>query len=464
MTEEKKQNLNKLIFIIFEIFSVISCITCILLLKVEEKQLLALLPLGFAVITLFFQKELMQDNIIILIIDALYFVRLSILPFLYSFNCDIQLFEGKEYVSSYINKSCILMLFEFLAIQITIYLHSHRKNNDKIKVKYINIKENISKFLIIGLSAYIIIVYCFMPQYAESFKTILNLSDADFTIAGDSIVYQIGTIGRIIKTLFSMSFQIIRILLPAYIIRSVCKKNASPKLAFAVLIVFCLLQFFFLTSTFAEAIVACLAIILYYLHLFPSKKKKIIMLIGISTIGIMIVYFAVRYFSKNSSIYDKSSGPILYMAQIISAYFTGPDNVAAIFNVDKSFGKEAFKAGIIGAIPFNSTLFGDRGNKLQYYYNIYNRAYGQIPPTIGAGYYYFGVILAPIISILFVKLSLVYYDKAQKINKSIKYISEIFCSITFALGTVMYSPSITLAWFFSWGIPMLILTSFTGEK
>ena len=332
------------------------------------------------------------------------------------------------------------------------------------KLKYINIKENISKFLIIGLSAYIIIVYCFMPQYAESFKTILNLSDADFTIAGDSIVYQIGTIGRIIKTLFSMSFQIIRILLPAYIIRSVCKKNASPKLAFAVLIVFCLLQFFFLTSTFAEAIVACLAIILYYLHLFPSKKKKIIMLIGISTIGIMIVYFAVRYFSKNSSIYDKSSGPILYMAQIISAYFTGPDNVAAIFNVDKSFGKEAFKAGIIGAIPFNSTLFGDRGNKLQYYYNIYNRAYGQIPPTIGAGYYYFGFILAPIISILFVKLSLVYYDKAQKINKSIKYISEIFCSITFALGTVMYSPSITLAWFFSWGIPMLILTSFTGEK
>ena len=56
MTEEKKQNLNKLIFIIFEIFSVISCITCILLIKVEEKQLLALLPLGFAVITLFFQK------------------------------------------------------------------------------------------------------------------------------------------------------------------------------------------------------------------------------------------------------------------------------------------------------------------------------------------------------------------------------------------------------------------------
>ena len=65
---------------------------------------------------------------------------------------------------------------------------------------------------------------------------------------------------------------------------------------------------------------------------------------------------------------------------------------------------------------------------------------------------------------LFVKLSLVYYDKAQKTDKSIKYIAEIFCSIIFALGTVMYSPSITLAWFCGWGVPMLILTSFTGEK
>ena len=89
MTEEKKQNLNKLIFIIFEIFSVISCITCILLIKVEEKQLLALLPLGFAVITLFFQKELMQDNIIILIMSDLPIIFLQLIvnfrPFLVIF-------------------------------------------------------------------------------------------------------------------------------------------------------------------------------------------------------------------------------------------------------------------------------------------------------------------------------------------------------------------------------------------
>ncbi|MEI3396114.1 MAG: O-antigen polymerase [Clostridia bacterium] len=304
-----------------------------------------------------------------------------------------------------------------------------------------------------------------MPQYSVKFKNIFDLSDANFTIAESNITYQIGSVGRIIKTLFSMCFQIFRILFPAYIIRKLYEKKSNSKWIMVILLIACLTQFLFLTSTFAEAIVACLAIILYYIHLFPEKKKKMFKLVIICTLGIMILYFSVRYFVKiDTSLYSKSNGPILYMTQIISAYFTGVDNVAAIFNVDKTFKLEAFKAGLLGAIPFNSTLFGNRGNKLQYFYNNYNGAYGQIPPTIGAGYYYFGTFLAPIISMLFLKLSLVYYDKAQKTDKSIKYIAEIFCSIIFVLGTVMYSPSITLAWFFGWGVPMLILTSFTGEK
>ena len=467
MKKIKEQGFSKLIFFIFEIFSIISCIRCMIFINIENKIFITSLPFGFLLITLLFYKNyrIAKDNVTFLIIETLYFVRLSLLPFLYSFNCNIQLFEGKKYVGSFINKSCLLMLYEFLAIQFIIYLHIYLKNINKIKVVYSRVKGDISKFLIIGISCFIIIIYIFMPQYSVKLKNIFDLSDANFTIAESNITYQIGSVGRIIKTLFSMCFQIFRILFPAYIIRKLYEKKSNSKWIMVTLLIACLTQFLFLTSTFAEAIVACLAIILYYIHLFPEKKKKMFKLVIICTLGIMILYFSVRYFVKiDTSLYSKSNGPILYMTQIISAYFTGVDNVAAIFNVDKTFKLEAFKAGLLGAIPFNSTLFGNRGNKLQYFYNNYNGAYGQIPPTIGAGYYYFGTFLAPIISMLFVKLSLVYYDKAQKTDKSIKYIAEIFCSIIFVLGTVMYSPSITLAWFFGWGVPMLILTSFTGEK
>ena len=160
--------------------------------------------------------------------------------------------------------------------------------------------------------------------------------------------------------------------------------------------------------------------------------------------------------------YSKKNGAIGYATQIINAYFTGVDNVAAMFNVPSGYESESFCAGVLGAIPFNSTLFGNHGNKLQHYFNVFNNAYGQIPPTIGAGYYYFGTIISPIISGLFVLMSMKYYKAANKEDASLKYVAHIFCSIVFALGTVMYSPSITLAWYFSWGIPLLIITYFTG--
>lgn len=151
----------------------------------------------------------------------------------------------------------------------------------------------------------------------------------------------------------------------------------------------------------------------------------------------------------------------MYAAQIINAYFTGIDNVAATFNIPSGYARETFRAGLLGAIPFNSTLFGNRGKKFQYYYNLYNNAYGQIPPTIGTGYYYFGAFLSPVISGLFVILSMRYYKKSEHMEASLRYVAVVFCSIVFALGTVMYSPSITLSWYFSWGIPMLLLTLFT---
>ena len=125
MKKFEKQKLNKLMFISFEIFSVISLFICMIFVNGEEKCFLPLLPLGFAIITFIFNKNYIcvKENISILIIETLYFVRLSILPFLYAFNYDVQLFEGKAYIATFINKSCLLMLYEFCVIQIIIHLH-----------------------------------------------------------------------------------------------------------------------------------------------------------------------------------------------------------------------------------------------------------------------------------------------------------------------------------------------------
>lgn len=467
MIETTRKNYGKLIFFLFDFAALVTFFVCLIRINYPTKNLLFILPLGYFLISLFFNSSFMYitDNISKFIIVSLFFVRLVILPFLYSGNIEMQLFEGRNSVDMYFSKACLLMVYEYFALQLVLYIYEHKKSGRKLGLKPITTNVDISKTLVIFLTIYVLVIAFIFPQYSESFKTIFRLVDADFAVGSARIEYNIGTIGRILKTLFSMAVQLFRILFPAFIMKQFYDRNRESKGCNFILVLSCVLQFMFLTSTFAEAIVSCLALVLFYIKLYPERRNKTFVFLGSSTLGMLLLYFVVRYFVNTSvGLYSKESGAMSYAAQIINAYFTGVDNVAAIFNIPPGHESETFRAGVLGAIPFNSTLFGNRGNKLQYYYNIYNSSYGQIPPTIGTGYYYFGAILSPIITCIFVVLSMMYYKKAENMEASLRYVAVIFCSITFALGTVMYSPSITLSWYFSWGVPMLLLTLFTGRN
>lgn len=465
--ETTKKNTGQFIFFLYEVSAMITAIICFYKVDSQYKNLLFVLPFGFFFLSFIFHTNFrnIDDDIAKLLIVSLAFVRLVVLSFLYAFNINIKLFEGQSSVEMYFSKACLLMVYEYFVVQLTMWLYGHKKASTHWKAIRITSDFDISKILIVFLALYVLGIAFLMPQYSETFKTIFMLAEEDFTVAStDGAEYSVGTIGRIIKTLFSMSVQLFRILFPAFLIRLCYEHNQKSKLCTLILVVSCVLQFMFLTSTFAEAIVSCLSLVLFYTKLFPKRKKGIFLFLAISTVGMAILYFVVRYFVNNTGLYSRNNGAMAYTAQIINAYFTGVDNVAAIYNISPGHAGESLRAGILGAIPFNSTLFGKRGNKLQFYYNQYNNSYGQIPPTVGTGYYYFGTIFAPVITALFVFLSMRYYKKAEKMDPSLHYVAVVFCCVVFALGTVMYSPAITLAWYFGWGIPMLILTLFDGKK
>ena len=465
MKRSMSKKVDVYIIVFFGIFAIMTMFVCLYQVNLEAKKMLFILPLGYVIASIVFccNYSNLVDNVPKLIIISLYFVRLVVLPFLYTFNIDIQLFEGKSSVSSHFTQACILMTYEYFIVQLSIYCYEHWKRQKRFIFSNITLEVDISKILIGFISLYVIAIAVFLPQYASNFKTIFELDNADFTVASVGAEYSVGTFGRVLKTLFSMFVQLFRVLFPAMLISRAFEHNPNSSISTFILAFGCFLQFMFLTSTFAEAIVACLTVVLFYIKLYPNRRKKTFLFLGCSTLGMVFLYFIVRYLINDaSSMYSKKNGAIGYATQIINAYFTGVDNVAAMFNVPSGYESESFCAGVLGAIPFNSTLFGNHGNKLQHYFNVFNNAYGQIPPTIGAGYYYFGTIISPIISGLFVLMSMKYYKAANKEDASLKYVAHIFCSIVFALGTVMYSPSITLAWYFSWGIPLLIITYFTG--
>lgn len=454
------QDRNKGVLLVFEVLALVSFFFCITSVDLASKNMLFLMPISFFIISLLFHENYHSiNNISVLMIESLLLIRLVVLPFIYAFIPEIQLFEGKANVESYINKSSVLMSYECFCVNLSIFIYYNikRKNDKKIKKPIIS---NIGIKLINYLAIFVLLLTVLFPNFRDDFKSILSLSDPDFTVASERVVYNIGTVTRILKTLYSLSFQIIRVLFPASVINALYHKNNNSKVISYITFLSCVLQFFFLTSTFAEAIVSCMAILLYYLSLYPERRKKTYKILGVSTIGMVVLYFTVRYFSNpNNNMYRNGDGPLPYIARIINAYFTGVDNVAAIFNIPPGNEIESVKAGLIGSIPFNSSIFGSRGNKLQYYYNNANRSYGQIPPTLGTGYYYFGSLLAPIITVAFVLLSVYFDERSQKEKGSLKYITHLFSCIVFALGTVMYSPSITLSWFMGWALPMMFLTS-----
>ena len=162
--------------------------------------------------------------------------------------------------------------------------------------------------------------------------------------------------------------------------------------------------------------------------------------------------------------YSEKASFISYMARIVSAYFTGIENVAGCFHIEKGVELETAISDFIGAIPFNTTLFGGwKGDRFQTYFNSANHSYGQIPPAIGSGYYHFGWILSPIYVVLMLKLSMFYCEKAKNDHNPWKYTVNTFCCTVFALGMVMYNESISFSWYFGWAVPMLLLLKFTNK-
>ena len=452
---------NIFLLLLYETIAFISVVLCFTVVNQESKSMMFIMPLSFFLFFLLSHSNFVENRISIpfIMIETLFFIRLVILPLLYAFISSEQLFEGRESIATNFNSACLLLAYEYFLVQVAFWFYTH-----KHQWAYRDDNENLSgeisdRKLILMLVSFLIIVTVLFPNCRSSFKTIFELSDPDFTVGSGRTQYNIGFFSRVIKTLYSMCFQIFRIIFPVYCIYDLYKKNHNSRKLKVVLLISCVLQFFFLTATFAEAIISCLTILLFYLSLYPEHKKQVYFILGLTTVGMLVLYFTIRLFvSPENGLYNKDSGFWKYMAQIINAYFTGVDNVSAILNIPHGNEVEAFTAGILGAIPFNSTLFGDRGNKLQYFFNISNRSYGQIPPTLGAGYYYFGRLLSPIITVVFVLFSMFFYEKACKSKDSLKYVAYILCSIVFALGTVMYSSSITMALLLGWSFPILLIT------
>ena len=159
-----------------------------------------------------------------------------------------------------------------------------------------------------------------------------------------------------------------------------------------------------------NSVMCAVALLVIIIDLYPKKMKKLAPLILSGIVIIAIIGLLAKANNNDFSNFTQS------FSVIMSAYFSGPQNVAAAILASKSVG--GHNIGIvftdfIRTIPFISSLLQSKyritssvlfGEAI-YGTTITGSRTDQILPAIGQGYHYFGFLMAPLIPCILANLS-----------------------------------------------------------
>lgn len=423
---------------------------------------LGILPLFFGLANiLFFFIYSYKKNLALIAIMLLEFFRMVIIP--------IFIILGNGYTAipttanEYISFAIGLMIYELFAILcvIGIYIFSNNKKNEDINKELVN--SRILKIILFFMLSFMFLVHIIYPKSVTAFKSIFEVTDKSFTswYGSGASNYSAGAIERILMTVYTMVFSWVRYLLPIGIIIWVKKHVKNDFLKIIISLGTIGIQMFLITATIMDSILCAFVLFIVLVKYYPRYRKLLLILSVILLLVLIGGYFLIR-FSVN---YNSNSNFMKFISENANAYVGGVANIAAIKLVPKEYKFETLFFNIYGAIPFNTTLFGLKGNKLAAIYNMsINRVDGQIPPTIGASYYYFGLLLAPLESMIYTWIAMKFGEKALYEKNIWKYMSYILVSFMCVMAFTTYNSAIVLNYATTLLIPILILCRYTRDN
>ncbi|NLL44935.1 MAG: oligosaccharide repeat unit polymerase [Mollicutes bacterium] len=432
--------------------------------KPDHYNLLFVLPLIFASSLLIYAKlfKSFLDNIGITMILGLMFVRLVISPFFMLLGG----YNDKITLNVHFNTSISILLvaYETIAIMTALFLLVKKYPNKENKNNFSNCSFHVNRKYIGVLFILVIIqiaIFIYTPGLLEGYRSIFGIKDPTFTHLEQTYITQkYGTSFGAKLSLVTGQYlmKLLRLLLPNTIIVLINRKKRNKYRK--VLSYFVLLsQLFLVDGAIARSIIYILISFLLISYIYPYKRiKKIAKILIISSISV-IFYWLFRSNLVGGEINQ-------YFSSIFNTYFSGANIVSGSFNLPKDLGirVQYFLYDFLKAIPFGNTLFALKETDSQIYFNLMNGTTGQIPTTIGSGYYYFGFLLSPIYSIVFAIMAYKMGQKANQASNSISKLRYLFLTITFSMGIIMYNIPITLTNLFGVGLPMYIIENYAYRK
>lgn len=435
----------------------------------ENYAAIAWLPFVFALCSIVFANVYTQlgNNIGLLCLHCLMIIRLIITPIFMTQANFRSIYIGLDRKA--VDQAVLLLSYECVIVYFVLSRFAARSRKQllasRLETKEFSINYQkpsaVFTLALFAMALYCLAVWVLIPNCRDFYKTVFDFSAEDFTTALYSTAEEeTGTVTRAALTLFKMAFDVVRLLLPMYFLIFLKRRGAPLRMSITIGLLLAAIQFFFIDSTTAKSIICAFLLISFLARLYPAQSKKIVSTAAISVSVIIAVYFSIR-FAVGSRYGDDSTE---YVSKILNAYFAGIDNVAAGTRLPAGHESATFWGGLYSAIPFNSTLFGLRVKHLQTLFNDINGSYGQIPPMLTEGYYYFGTLFAPVLSGLYAALTYHFGEKFGRTNSAWYLVSDLFATVLFAIAIVMYNQEIALSWLTSWLIPLGLMSLLADKE
>lgn len=447
MTQRKFNAQNIPLFVLLIVASFAATFVMVAKNVSEVFRWLPVMPAVFA-LCMFFGiviSDRVLNNLGILFVIAMLFVKMVLSPMLIILgNYNIAMFPNSI---NNINKSIILMCYEcivlFTAMWIYVYKHP-RQSIFEIKQSTLQSWKLSKAYIVIILILILIAIACIMivPQIGTSlFRTIFQITDPNFSsLEFTYIVRKYGTtfVKKLACVVGNDIILILKLLVPGTLM-VLTKQMKKGKVA--QFISFCCigLPLLMIDGAIARSLYYCLVLFWFHAYLYwKFNYTRLILALVIAGLAVF-AYWVIRF-----NVNNPGGDMYAYFSNIISAYFSGVNIVSGVFNMDRSLLIRAqyFFYDYLKAIPFGNTLFGLDLTDTAIYFNECNGSTGQIAPTIGLGYYYFGWILSPLYSVLFCVIGMYCSDKVRTAKNPIIALASLLTIVYMALGIGMYGVNI----------------------
>lgn len=377
---------------------------------------LFLLPLIYSICFNFILSKVLfrELNIFIVIFFAVSFSRFVVLPFLIVLS---GYYGGRSSMppayDSY-DLALTIMMYELIVSSIFIYFLDKKERSNRSRNKNLSISKKNYIYWIFGIT--IVFISVLNTNIIKAFNFIIPKENAYKSFDDFSMIQSLSIYGLLIFK------QILFVMMSYYLSKKYNVNKKKIYIYISLLLAIMNILIYFGTNR-SDVIMTAIVSFLTLYTLFGKEIKKYMIILGIV---LTIVIYGISSYRAEVSISGNTS-ELIDFTDKLQVYLGGPYNVAIAIETKEMFPQannvevllfDIFRP-MIGAnifikhlpIKYSNVYFNER-----IWLSIDRRS--QIIPMVGQGNLFFGVILSPILTLVFIRLA--YY-----LNRKIKYCNRV---------------------------------------